>query len=52
MEEVQRKIERLSGRTKDSVRPVLIYEGDLAPAIGRSDFFCRSIPAADLLARP
>lgn len=52
MDEVQRKIEKLPGRSKYSVRPVLIYEGDLAPAVQRSDCFCRLISAADLLDRP
>jgi len=52
MDEVQQKTEKLPGRSKHSVRPVLIYEGELAPAIQRSDFFCRLISAADLLASP
>jgi hypothetical protein len=52
MDEVQRKIETLPGRSKYSVRPVLIYEGDLAPAVQRSDYFCRLISSADLLDRP
>ena len=52
MEEVQRKIENLPGRSKYSVRPVLIYEGKLAPAVNRSDFFCRLISAAELLTHP
>ena len=45
------KIAKLPGRTKYSVRPVLIYDGELAPGIARSDVFCRLIPAADLLAK-
>jgi len=52
MDETQRKIERLPGRSKYSVRPVLIYEGELAPAVNRSDFFCRLISAAELLTHP
>jgi AAA+ ATPase superfamily predicted ATPase len=51
MAEVQQKIEKLPGRRKYSVRPVLIHEGELAPAVRRSDFFCRSISAAELLAQ-
>ena len=41
MDEVRRKIEKRPGRSKYSVRPVLFYEGELAPAVNRSDFFCR-----------
>jgi AAA+ ATPase superfamily predicted ATPase len=52
MEEVQQKIMKLPGRTRYSVRPVLIYEGELAPAVSRSDFFCRLISAGELLAQP
>jgi hypothetical protein len=50
--EVLRKIEKLPGRKKYSIRPVLIYEGELAPGIKQSDIFCRLIHAADLLAKP
>jgi len=50
-DDVQGKIAKLTGRTKYSVRPVLIYHGELAPSIGRSDLFCKLIPAADLLAK-
>ena len=52
MEKLQRKIEKLPGRSKYSVRPVLIYEGELAPTVTRSDFFCRLISAAELLTHP
>jgi len=50
-DEVLRKIEKLPGRNKFSIRPVLIYEGELAPGIKRSDVFCKLIRAADLLTR-
>jgi len=51
-DEVLGKIAKLPGRTKYSVRPVLIYDGEFAPGIARSDVFCRLIPAVDLLAKP
>ncbi len=43
------KIAKIGGRTKYSVRPVLIYDGELAPGVLRSDVFCHLISAADLL---
>jgi AAA+ ATPase superfamily predicted ATPase len=50
--DVERKIEALPGGARHSVRPVLIYDGELAPSIKRSDAFCRLIPMADLLTAP
>lgn len=50
--DVERKIEVLPRRTRLSIRPVLIYDGELAPSIKRSDVFCRLIPMADLLTAP
>ncbi len=51
-DEILQKIEKLPGRSKYSIRPVLIYEGELAPSIKRSDIFCRLIHAADMLTTP
>ncbi len=51
-DDVLGKIAKIPGRTKYSVRPVLIYDGELARGIARSDVFCQLIPAADLLAKP
>jgi len=50
--EVLGKVDKLPGRSKYSIRPVLFYEGKLAPAVRRSDVFCRTISGADLLAAP
>jgi hypothetical protein len=50
--DVERKIKALPGGARHSVRPVLIYDGELAPSIKRSDAFCRLIPMADLLTAP
>ncbi len=50
--EVLEKIRRLPRAGKLSVRPVLIYEGDLAPGVARSDIFVRTISGADLLRGP
>lgn len=49
VEDVERKIKALPGRSRYSVRPVLIYDGELAPSIKRSDAFCQLIAMADLL---
>ena len=50
--DVERKIQALPGRTRYSIRPVLLYDGELAPSIKRSDVFCQSIAMADLLTSP
>ena len=52
IDDVERKIKALPGGARHSVRPVLIYDGELAPSIKRSDAFCRLIPMADLLTAP
>lgn len=52
IDDVQRKIASLPSRNRSSIRPVLIYGGELAPGIKRSDAFCRLIPMADLLSTP
>ena len=49
LNEVSEKMQKLDGRSKYSVRPVLIYQGELASGIKSTDFFSRLIPAADLL---
>jgi AAA+ ATPase superfamily predicted ATPase len=47
--EVQEKIERLTRRKNFSVRPVLIYQGELAPSIKNSGYFSRLITGDTLL---
>ena len=49
MDEVERKMRRLPVRKGMSVRPVLVYEGHLAPAVEGSGFFDAIIPAEKLL---
>ena len=49
IEEVTRKIECLKIPKTTSVRPVLIYEGELSPSIQQVDFFSKLIPFEDLL---
>lgn len=49
IDEVLNKIEKLPRRTRYSIRPILIYDGELAPGIKQSDLFCQIIPAADML---
>lgn len=48
-EEVLTKTQKITNRTKFSIRPVLIYEGKLSPAIQQSDTFANMIPASRLL---
>jgi AAA+ ATPase superfamily predicted ATPase len=52
VDEVQEKINRLHGVRGRSIRPVLIYEGALAPGIESCDFFAQLIAAEDLLTLP
>ena len=47
-DEVLAKAEKLPGKTKFFVRPVLIYEGELAPKIGQSDVFAHIVPVSRL----
>ncbi len=47
--EVLAKSEKILNRTKFSIRPVLIYDGQLSPSIEKSDVFCHLIPASRLL---
>ena len=49
IEEVSQKIKALSIPGILSIRPVLIYEGELAQSVVQSDFFGQIIPFADLL---
>ncbi len=49
LNEVTQKIRKLDGSTNVSVRPVLIYQGELASGIKSTDFFSHLIPAADLM---
>jgi len=50
--EVQEKAARLENPKNMTVRPVLIYEGNLDPGIEEEDFFDRCICFADLLEIP
>lgn len=47
--EVEQKIRRLPLRAGLSVRPVLVYDGELAPSVEGTGFFDAIIPAARLL---
>ena len=49
MREVADKLRALPSRTPYSTRPILIHEGELAPGVRSSDFFCRMITGHDLL---
>ena len=48
-EEVQRKISRLSIPKTKSVKTVLVYDGDLDPALEEDGFFDYLVPAEKLL---
>jgi hypothetical protein len=50
-DDVQKKIERLPNPHGLSVRPVLVYEGDLSPAVNENGFFAAMLCASDLLLR-
>ena len=50
--EVQEKINRLKSLKRYTVRPVLIYGGELAPGIEEEDYFDRIINFDTLLASP
>ncbi len=50
-EEVQRKIDRLSIPKTKSVKTVLVYDGDLDPALEEDGFFDYLVPAEKLLRR-
>ena len=47
--EVEEKIGRLPLRSGISARPVLVYDGELAPSVEGSGFFDAIVPAAKLL---
>jgi hypothetical protein len=49
IEEVTNKIKALKFPRIISIRPVLIYEGELSPSIAQSGFFDQIIPFAELL---
>lgn len=49
VDDVKEKIARLPKPSSMTVRPVLIYEGELDPGIGDTDFFDASIRFGDLL---
>lgn len=48
-EEVRRKIARLPLRSGVAPRPVLVYDGNLAPTVEGTGFFDAVIPARKLL---
>ncbi len=50
-DDVQKKIERLPNPHGLSVRPVLVYEGNLSPAVNENGFFAATLRASDLLLR-
>ena len=52
IEEVREKIRRLKPPRIMSVRPILIYEGELAASIPEDDFFDKLICFSDLLETP
>lgn len=47
--EVQRKLERIPRRKNLSLRPVLVYDGEVSPQVEGSGFFDAVIPAGKLL---
>ena len=52
IDEVREKIARLKTSKETSVRPILIYEGELSPQIERTGFFAHLISFSQLLGRP
>lgn len=52
IDEVKRKIQNLKFAKTISIRPVLIYEGELSPKIQREDFFSHIISFEELLHAP
>ena len=49
--EVQSRIDRIPLRKGVTPRPVLVYEGELAPYVEGSGYFDAVIPAAKLIGR-
>ena len=49
--EVQQKIDRLALPRNRSVKTVLVYEGELEPAVEEDGFFDYIVPADQLLQR-
>ena len=52
VQEVREKTRRLKGIRSLSVRPVLIYQGELSPGIREADLFSNLVSGTDLLSRP
>ena len=50
-EDVEEKIRRLKVRRGVSVRPVLVYDGELDPQVSGSGYFAATLDAASLLGR-
>ena len=50
-EEVEQKLHRLKVRKGMSVRPVLVYDGELEPQLSGSGYFAATIHAERLLGR-
>lgn len=48
-DEMREKIRRLPLRTGMSVRPVLVYDGELAPIVSGRGYFDAIIPARKLI---
>ena len=51
IEEVERKIKRLPLRKGMTPRPVLVYDGELHPAVEATGFFDAVVPACKLLGK-
>lgn len=51
IEEVERKIKRLPLRKGMAPRPVLVYDGELHPAVEATGFFDAVVPACKLLGK-
>lgn len=52
VEEVKEKINKLKVPKTTSIRPVLIYEGELSANVNSENFFSHLIPFAELLQQP
>jgi len=50
IDEVEQKIRCLGHSDRTSVRPVLVYEGNLSPMVEEEGYFTAIIPAVELFA--
>ena len=51
IEQMKEKVARLPNPDAVSIRPVLVYDGSLSPAIIENAYFADVVSAADLLLR-